>query len=161
MFGLANLGVIHTIFSMIALMAGTVCVLLDREIDPGTPAGRTFIRTTALTCVTALGAFRHGSFGKSHVLALATLCVLGIASLAGNKRMFGKAAPYVAAVSYSLSFFLHLVPRLAETFTCIPIGAPLFASAEDPLLRKTVGALFVLFLVCVAMQLRRLHFELH
>ena len=86
--------------------------------------------------------------------------MLGLAGLAGSERLFGRAAPYVATVSYSLSFFFHLIPGVAETFTRIPLGDPLFATADDPYFVQIVAVLFALFLVGAAMQVRRLHFEL-
>ncbi len=160
MFGLTALGTLHTLFSLIAVVAGFIALFMDREISPRSRSGRLYIWTTVIVCLTGFGIFQHGGFGKPHALAVMTLIVLGVAGLAGLGRLFGRASPYVEVVSYSLSFFFHMVPGLAETFTRLPLGAPYFTSAEDPALQNVIGLFFVLFLIGAALQVRRIRAEL-
>jgi hypothetical protein len=108
-----------------------------------------------LTCLTGFGIFQHGGFGAPHALGVMTLLVLALAAVAGRTSLLGRASPYVATVSYSLTFFFHLIPGTTETFTRLPVGAPLFSSPEDPALQKVVGTLFLLFLLGAALQVRR------
>jgi len=156
MFGLTSLGLVHTALSLVAVVAGAGSLLRDGAIDGGTRSGRVYVWFTLATCVTALGIFQHGGFGKPHALALMTMIVLALVGLARRRLFFGKAAPYVATVGYSLTFFFHLVPALAETTTRLPAGQPLFASAEDPVLQALDGVLFLLFLAGAAWQVRSL-----
>lgn len=156
MFGLTSLGVVHTAISLVALAAGVICFVRYKEILAGTTLGQTYIWTTVLTCLTGFGIFQHGGFGKPHVLGILTLLVLGIAALARKPGRFGRATRYIETVSYSLTFFFHLIPGFTETFTRFPSGAPLFSSPEDPALLKVIGVVFVLFLIGAALQVRRL-----
>jgi len=160
MFGLTTLGTIHTAFSLIAVAAGVIALLLYREISPRTVSGRLYIWTTILVSLTGLGIFQHGGFGKPHALAVMALLVLGLASIAGSGRFFGRGAPYVEAISYSLTFFFHMVPGLTETFSRLPIGAPYFSGADDPALQQFIGLFLVLFLVGAGLQVRRIRAEL-
>ena len=160
MFGLTTLGAVHTAFSVIALAAGITCLVLDWEISPKTVSGNVYVWMTILSCLTAFGIFQHGGFGKPHVLAVLTLIVLAFAGLARRYGMFGRAAPYVETVGYSLTFLFHLIPGLTETFTRFPMGAPLFSSAEDPQLQTVYGVLFAIFLVGATVQVRNLRAEL-
>lgn len=155
MFGLTTLGAIHTAIAIVALVTGLVALLRDKEISTGNTLGRTYFWTTVLTCLTGFGIFQRGGFGPPHVLGIVTLLVLAVA-LAGEKGALGRASRYVAVVAFSLSYFLHWIPGLTETFTRVPIGAPLFTGPEDPALQKAVGVLFVVFLVGAALQVRRL-----
>jgi hypothetical protein len=50
-----------------------------------------------------------------------------------------------------------MIPGLTETFTRLPLGAPLFSGPEDPALQKLVGLFFLVFVVGAALQVRRLH----
>jgi hypothetical protein len=59
-------------------------------------------------------------------------------------------------VALSVSFFLHFLPGTTETFTRVPVGAPLFTGPEDPALAKTIGVLFLIFLVGAGLQVRRM-----
>ena len=155
MFGLTTLGIVHTLISLVAVAAGVVCLVRDRGIAPGNGAGMTYIVATVLTCLTGFGIFQHGGFGKPHVLGILTLIVLGVAWVAG-RGVFGRASRYVATIAYSLSFFFHVVPGVTETTTRLPLGAPLFASPDDAGLQKIIGACFVMFLIGVVLQVRRL-----
>jgi uncharacterized membrane protein len=156
MFGLTTLGAIHTAISLVALAAGIAALVRDKQILPATGAGKLYIWTTVLTCLTGFGIFQHGGFGAPHALGVLTLLVLALAAVAGRTALLGRAGPYVETVSYSLTFFFHLIPGATETFTRLPAGAPLFSSPEDPALQKVVGVLFLLFLLGAAWQVRRL-----
>ena len=156
MLGLSSIGLIHTAISLIALVAGIIALARDQKISPKNVVGRTYIIMTVLTCLTGFGIFRHGSFGAPHALGVLTLVVLGVAATAGRTRLFGRASPYVETVSYSLTFFFHLIPGFTETATRLPVGAPLASGPDEPLLKATIGVCFILFLLGAALQIRRL-----
>ena len=155
MFGLTTLGIIHTLISLVAVAAGIVAFISYKEITPRTPAGKWYVIMTVLTCLTGFGIFQHGGFNKAHGLGIITLVVLGIAWFAG-RGAFGRASRYVETILYTLSFFFHMVPAFTETSTRLPLGAPLVASPEDPRLQAAIGGAFVVFLVGVVLQIRRL-----
>ena len=154
--GLTNLGAIHTLISLVAVGAGAWAFVRDKAIIPDNGLGRTYVWATVLTCLTGLPIFQRGGFGPPHVLAILTLLVLGLAAIAWRGKL-GAASAYVATASYSLTFFFHMIPGLTETFTRVPVGAPLFTGPEDSALQKAVGVAFVLYLVGVTVQLIRLH----
>jgi uncharacterized membrane protein len=156
MFGLTTLGAIHTAISLVALAAGASALLRQREIPARTMLGQTYIWATVLTCLTGFGIFQRGGFGAPHVLGILTLAVLLVAAVAGRTNAFGRASRYVETIAYSTTFFFHLIPGLTETFTRLPVGAPLFSSPEDPALQKTVGACFAVLVVGCLLQVRRL-----
>jgi uncharacterized membrane protein len=156
MFGLTTLGLIHTAISVVALIAGAAALVRDKAITSRNGLGQVYLWTTVVTCLTGFGIFEHGGFGKPHALGVLTLLVLGVAAVAERTGLFGRAAAYVATLSYSLSFFFHFIPGVTETFTRLPAGAPLFSSPEDPALQKVIGVIFLLFLVGATLQVRRL-----
>jgi uncharacterized membrane protein len=157
MFGLTPLGTVHTAISLVALVAGAMALVRDKEIAPQTTLGKVYLWTTVLTCLTGFGIFQRGGFGAPHALGVLTLLVLGLATLAERTTWFGRAAKYIVTVSYSVSFFFHLIPGATETFTRVPVGAPLFSGPEDPALQKVVGVLFLLLVVGAGLQVRRLY----
>lgn len=155
---LSTLGVIHTAISLVAVASGAIALIIrDHEIAWNTRVGRTYIIATILTCVTGFGIFHHGGFGKAHVLGIITLVVLVIAFAAGSKtRLFGGVSPYVETVSYSLTFFFHLIPGITETTTRLPVSAPLASGPNDPHIQAAIGVCFLLFLVFATMQVLKL-----
>ncbi len=156
MFGLTPLGTFHTVISLIALVAGLIAVIRDKEISPRNRLGQIYVVTTIITCVTGFGIFQHGGFGKPHVLGIITLVVLGVAAVAGYSNLFGRASRHVETVSYSATLFFHFIPGISETSTRLPPGSPLVANADAPALQVATGVLFAAFLVGATLQVRRL-----
>jgi uncharacterized membrane protein len=154
-YGLTYLGVIHTLISLAAVFAALISFVRYKGIVANSTLGRTYIWTTVFTCLTGFGIFQHGGFGKPHVLGIITLVVLGLAWLA-DQRKFGAKSAAVSTVSYSLTFLFHMIPAVTETSTRLPLGAPLLSSAEAPELKTITGLMFLLFLIGVVLQLRRL-----
>ena len=155
-YGLTLLGVIHTAISLIAVAAGLITLVRDREISPRNILGKVYVIATVLTCVTGFGIFQHGGFGKPHVLGIVTLIVLAVAYVAGYTKLYGRASPYIETVAYSATFFFHTIPGVTETTTRLPLGAPLLPNADAPALQVAAGVLFVAFLIGATLQVRRL-----
>jgi uncharacterized membrane protein len=160
MLGLTPLGAIHTAISLIAVAAGIIALVRDKEISPKNGVGKIYVIATVLTCLTGFGIFQHGGFGKPHALGIITLIVLGVAYVAGYTKLYGRLSPYIETVSYSATFLFHMIPGITETTTRFPLGAPLLPNAEAPALQAASGVLFVLFLIGAALQVRRLRARL-
>jgi len=156
MLGLTPLGTFHTAISVIAVVAGLTALVRDTEISSKNRVGKLYVVTTILTCLTGFGIFQHGGFGKPHVLGIITLVVLGVAAVAGASGVFGRASRYVETLSYSATFFFHMIPGITETATRLPVGAPLVADREGPALQAAAGVLFLGFLIGATLQARRL-----
>ncbi len=153
--GLTPLGIIHTAISLIALGAGIVALVREKEISPRNFVGKLYIWTTVLTCLTGFPIMQHGGFGKPHALGIITLVVLVVAGLAGKSK-FGRASRYAETVSYSATFFFHWIPTVVETTTRLPVGAPLITNRDGPELQGATGVLFLLFLIGATLQVLRL-----
>jgi len=147
MTGLTPFGIFHTAISLVAVAAGVIALVRDKEISPRNMAGKTYVVATVFTCLTALGIFHHDGFGAPHVLAIVTLVVLGVAALAGRTSLFGRASRYVETISYSATFFFHMIPTMTETSTRLPPSAPFAASPDEPALQAAIGVCFVLFVI--------------
>ena len=147
-FHLTPLGTFHSAISLIAVVAGVIAFVRDKEISPKNLVERIYVTTTVITCLTGFGIFQHGGFGKPHVL--------GVAAVAGNSRLFGRASPYVETISYSATFLFHMIPGITETSIRLPLGAPLVANADAPALKVATGVLFAAFLIGATLQVGQL-----
>lgn len=147
MLGITPFGMVHTVISLVAVAAGLISLIRHGAISWNNGLGRTYVYTTILTCVTGFFIFHHGGFGKPHVLGIITLIVLSTALVSGEKiNLFGRVSPYIEVVSFTMTFFFHLIPAITETTTRLPEGAPLASGPDDPLIQKAIGICFVLFL---------------
>ncbi len=156
MLGLTTLGIIHTAISLVALVTGFWALARDREIRLN-PLGKVYLVSTVLTAATGLGIFQHGGFGPPHALSILTLLAVALGTVAAISAPFGRASRYIQAISYSTTMLFHLIPGFTESLTRLPPGAPLVASAEAPVFQGIYGTLFLIFLIALAFQLRRLH----
>jgi uncharacterized membrane protein len=154
MLGLTQLGIVHTAIALVALAAGAVAFVRYKSIDLARRSGQIYFVTTLLTVLTGFGIFQHGGFGKPHALGVLTLVVMGAAFVARKSNLFGRSSPYVEMVAWSTTFFFHFIPGVTETFTRVPVGAPLAAYPEAPIVQGTVGAIFVVFLIGLFFQVR-------
>ncbi|CAG2159221.1 hypothetical protein [Cupriavidus numazuensis] len=155
MYGLTQLGVVHTLISLVALACGVLSLCRSGVIRVYTPLGRGYVWMTVLTCLTGFGIFQHGGFGAPHVLGIITLLVLALAAYAA-RGVFGRAGQYVEVIALSLTVFFHFIPGVTETTTRLPLGAPLLPNADAPELKAIVGMLFLVFLVGATLQYRYL-----
>ena len=160
-YGLTPLGVFHTIVSFLALGAGITSLFKYKKISLDNFVGRLYVVATIIVCLTGFGIFQHGGFGKPHVLGVITLIVLAIAYAAGDKvKAFGKNSLYIEIVSYSMTFFFHIVPTITEGATRLPYGHPIASSPDDPRIQIVTGICLLLFIIGAVLQVRSLKAKL-
>lgn len=152
MIGMTPFGIFHTLISLVAVIAGLASFVRDGRISSRNGLGITYVAFTVASCVTALFIFHHGGFGPPHVVAVLTLVVLAIAACARGTALFGRGARYVETLSYSATFLFHMIPAVSETATRLPVGAPLVASADSPVLKAAYLVLLAAFLVGAVVQ---------
>jgi uncharacterized membrane protein len=156
MFGLTQLGVVHTIISLIAVGAGIVAFARYGSISLRTGTGKVYVVMTALTCLTGFPIFQHGGFGPPHAVGVLELVLLAFAAGLEKREFLGSMSRAVETVTYTATYFLHMIPAVNETTTRLPPGAPLASGPNDPLVAGLVGVAFVGFLIGAALQVARL-----
>ena len=153
---LTPLGLLHTILSVIAVVAAIAALIRDKEIFPQSGIGRIYIWTLVLTCLTGLPIFRHGGIQPPHVLGVLILATLAVAAIAGRTHLFGRFAAYVRTVAYSATVFFLSISTVTETLTRLPPSDPVVASPDAPIFKILYLALLSLFLIGAALQIRKL-----
>ena len=86
-----------------------------------------------------------------------TLLALAVGTIAATTKIFGKMSRYLQALAYSATLLFHCVPAVTDGLLRLPIGNPVLASIEDPVLKMCYLALLVLFLLGISLQLRWIH----
>ena len=152
MFGMTIFGAVHTAIALVAVFAGVITLMRHGVIGTSSGSGLIYVLFTVATCITGLFIYHRGGFGAPHVLAITTLLVLVIAYVSERSKNPLSLSRYVAALSYSLTLFFHLIPGLTETGTRFPLGSPIFTSPEDSTLKALVGAGFLVYLLGATVQ---------
>lgn len=151
------LGWFHTGMGIIALISGAYTLIQFKEISTRALSGQIYLVTTLVTAGTALAIFQRGAFGPGHALAILTLLALATGMLAATTNLFGGLSRYVRAVSFSATLLFHCIPAVTDGLMRLPVGDPLLASIEDPVLKTCYLVLLLIFLFSVSLQLRWIH----
>jgi len=156
MLGLTQLGVVHTIISLIAVALGIAAFVRHGSISLRTGSGKYYVIMTVLTCLTGFPIFQHGGFGPPHAVGVLELVLLAFAAALEKRAFLGSASRVIETVTYTATFFLHMIPAVNETLTRLPPSAPLASGPDDPLVQALVGVAFVGFLIGATVQVVRL-----
>jgi uncharacterized membrane protein len=154
MFGLSAIGVVHTLFGLIAIVIGAWILYRDKEISPGNTRGRLYLLTTLVSAASALMMYRRGVFGPGHGLAVLTLLALAGGTIAATTRLLGRSSRYLQAFSYSGTLLFSAIPGVTEALTRLPLGSPFLPSADAPQFKPIYAALVVLFFIGYGFQYR-------
>ncbi len=148
------LGWLHTAMGVAALVSGGYTLFKHKEILLQNRSGQIYLLTTLITAGTALAIFQRGVFGPGHALAVLTLLALAVGTLAATTHVFGRMSRYLQALAYSATLLFHSIPAVTDGLLRLPVGNPVLASLEDPVLKMCYLALLILFIVGVTLQLR-------
>jgi uncharacterized membrane protein len=151
------IGWFHTAMGVIALISGAFTLATFKEIRLQNRSGQVYLATTLITAGTALAIFQRGEFGPGHALAVMTLLALAVGTIAATTKIFGKMSRYLQALAYSSTLLFHCIPAVTDGLLRLPVGNPVLASIEDPVLKMCYLALLVLFLLGISLQLRWIH----
>ena len=154
---LSFLGAVHTVISLVPAAAGLFSFVRHGSIEPATRSGRIYLAGLALSVLTSFGLSSTGGFNPGHALGILALLAAFGSLLMPGMRFLGALRPYLATFGRSFSYFLLLVPGIAETLTRLPAAQPLAHGPESPAVRFTLlawAAVFVLGCVLQAWAIR-------
>jgi uncharacterized membrane protein len=144
--GHSNLGIFHTIIGVIAIGAALTSFVKYGKINLAERSGKIYFYGTIITSLTALGISKHGGFNPGHAFSLFIVVLVATASYLFYKRKGNNKARYFENFLLSFSLFLSLLPTVNETLTRVPLGHPLAKDVTDPVIAKTLLAIFALFI---------------
>ena len=153
---MSAVGAIHTVLSLIPLVAGLVAFQRHGKIDPGTGVGKIYWGGMVVSVLTAFGLSSTGGFNPGHALGLMALTVMLVATLAPRIAFLGRAAAYIQVALMSFSFLLLMVPGTNETLSRLPVGHPIGNGPDSAPVKMALAGVFVLFLLGTAYQMVQL-----
>jgi len=148
------LGWFHIAMGAIALVSGVIALVKFKEITLQTRSGQIYVVTTSITALTALAIFQHGEIGPGHILAVLTLVALAAGVITEKLQPIGKWSRHLQAIGYSATLLFHSIPAVTDGLLRLPVGNPVLASIEDPVLKMCYLGLLTVFLVGLTLQLR-------
>lgn len=148
--GISPIGWLHTLGSLPAIPLAAYMLIKHGRIAPETQAGRAYFWFMLLGALTV---YPIAHQPVSAIVATVTLVVLlagyGIARWQTAKQFW----KYAQTISLSISVFLLMVPTVNESLRRLPVGNPLVTDLKDPLLLGAQGALFLVLIIGVPLQI--------
>ena len=152
--GISPIGWIHTIGSLPAIPLASYMLIKHGRIVPQTAAGRAYFWFMLLGVLTVYP-IAHQPI--SSIIATVTLVALFVGYGISKWSLTGSAWKYIETISLSISVLLLMVPAVSETLRRVPVGHPLATDVKDPLLLGAQGALFLILIIGVPLQMRALY----
>jgi len=149
---ISPLGAVHTLISLIPLIAGVYGFIRYGKIDTSSRSGRLYLLTTTLTVITSFGISSTGGLNAGHVFGVLVLLVAFGGLYATKVRFLGKLRPYFSVFGLSFSFLLSLVPGTNETLSRLPPSHPLATGPTSPIVQGTLAVWLVVFIAGFAAQ---------
>lgn len=153
--GLSNLGIFHTAIGIIAIIAALIAFVRYGKIDLRQITGKVYFYCTLVTSLTALGISRKGGFNPGHAFSILIIILIIAAYFLVFQKKENNKARYFENFFLSFSFLLSMLPTVNETFTRIPVGHPLAKDITDPVIGRTLFAIFILFIAGSIYQFRK------
>ncbi|HEY8897764.1 MAG TPA: hypothetical protein VIM79_23220 [Niastella sp.] len=152
---LSNLGIFHTVIGVVAIASAITGFIKSGKIDLQKLPGKMYFYLTLITSLTALGLSSVKGLNPGHILALLVIILISAAYFLSAKRQGNNRARYFENFFLSFSFFLSMLPTVNETFTRIPVGHPLAAGPNDPLIGISILLLFIMLIAGSVLQFRK------
>ena len=151
---LSAIGIIHTIIGIIAHGLAITALVKTGQIAPKSFLGKWYIYLTLAASFSSFAVMKTGHLSPSHFLTVLILIILPVAIFARSIKLFGRKGEAVQVVGMTATLYLSFIPTIVETLTRVPVGNPLAASQEAPVIIGLLGVLTLVFGVLVFFQLR-------
>ncbi len=151
---LSNLGILHTVISILAVIFAVVALFRDGKIDPRSGPGRWYILLTIGSCLTSFGVMKTGHFTPAHGLSIIVLLLLLIGVNA--QRWFRIRGEKTEVVIMSITLFLSFIPAITETLTRIPASHPIAESQNASIIKMSYLFLLLIFSTGIYLQINSL-----
>ncbi len=154
---MSTLGIIHTVVSVIPVIAGIYSFSKYGAIMSKSDAGRIYLITIVLSVVTSFGLSSTGGFNPGHAIGILTLLAIAFSFIIGKLGWFGRLNRYLQVLSMSFTYFLLMVPAINETLSRVPPANPIGNGPDSPPVQATTAAWAVLFLIGICWQAWSMH----
>jgi hypothetical protein len=155
---LSTYTVIHTILSLIGIVAGIVA--LFQMIGGKLSKGWTwlFLFTTILTSVTGFG-FPVTGLMPSHIFGVISLAVLALALYALYSKHLAGAWRWIYVVTAAIALYLNCFVGVVQAFQKLPPLQPLAPTQSEPPFQIAQLVLLLVFIILGFLAVRKFHPE--
>jgi hypothetical protein len=154
---LSTLGIVHTVISVVPIVAGLYGFSKYAAIVPKSNSGRIYIITLFLSAITSFGLSSTGGFNAGHAIGIIAMLSVIFSIVIGKLGWFGRLNRYLQALSMSFTFFLLMIPGINETLSRLPPSSPIGNGPDSPPVQTATAIWAVIFLIGLCLQAWTMH----
>jgi hypothetical protein len=154
---LSTLGIVHTVISLVPVVAGLYSFSKYAAIIPKTNSGRIYVITLFLSAITSFGLSSTGGFNAGHAIGILAMLATVFSIVIAQLGWFGKLNRYLQALSMSFTFFLLMVPAINETLSRLPPDSPIGNGPDSPPVQTVTAIWALVFLAGICLQAWMMH----
>ena len=154
---LSTLGIVHTVISVVPIVAGLYSFSKYAAIVPKSNSGRIYIITLFLSAITSFGLSSTGGFNAGHAIGIIAMLAVIFSIVIGQLGWFGRLNRYLQALSMSFTFFLLMIPGINETLSRLPPSSPIGNGPDSPPVQTATAIWAVIFLAGICLQAWIMH----
>lgn len=142
---ISTLGIVHTVVSLLPVVAGIYAFIRYYQIDITKKSGTVYLIGLFFAVLTSFTVSSTGGLNEGHLFGVIVLLFAFGGKYARNARFLGRFAKYLSTFGLSFSFYLSLVPGTNETLTRIPVSHPIADGPKSPAVVFTLLSLLAIF----------------
>ena len=154
---LSTLGIVHTVISVVPVVAGLYAFSKYAAIVPKSNSGRLYLITLLLSVLTSFGLSSTGGFNEGHAIGIVALIAVAFSLIIGRLGWLGRLNRYLQALSMSFTFFLLMIPGINETLSRLPPTSPIGNGPDSAPVKTTIAVWAAVFLIGICLQAWSMH----
>jgi hypothetical protein len=154
---LSTLGIIHTVISVVPVVAGLYGFSKYGAVLPKSDSGRIYVITLVLSALTSFGLSSTGGFNAGHAIGILAILSVAFSLIIARLGWFGRLNRYLQALSMSFTFFLLMVPAINETLSRVPPANPIGNGPESAPVQTVTAIWAAIFLIGICLQAWTIH----
>ena len=150
------LGWFHTICGILSIIIILYVLFQYKLISFNQNLSRLYLFLTFITAFSSLLIYNQGGFGIAHILGILTLLAVLAGIFVEKTLILGWMSKYFYTLCYTSTFLFHMIPAITDGLRRLPVNDPIARSFSDPIIVNFHILFFIIYLVILFLQFRKI-----
>ena len=150
------LGWFHTICGILSIIIVLYVLFQYKLISFNQNLSRLYLFLTFITAFSSLLIYNQGGFGIAHILGILTLLAVLAGIFVEKTLILGWMSKYFYTLCYTSTFLFHMIPAITDGLRRLPVNDPIARSFSDPIIVNFHILFFIIYLVVLFLQFRKI-----
>lgn len=150
------LGWFHTICGILSIIIVLYVLFQYKLISFNQNLSRLYLFLTFITAFSSLLIYNQGGFGIAHILGILTLLAVLAGIFVEKTLILRWMSKYFYTLCYTSTFLFHMIPAITDGLRRLPVNDPIARSFSDPIIVNFHILFFIIYLVILFLQFRKI-----